>query len=1179
MATALIGELFAQDVHRNIEEVIKVDQTDEQIIRDELSEYVLTNSIRAHFTEILERYWETPKRPHEGIGVWVSGFFGSGKSSFAKYLGLALEDRSVRGEGAAELLGRRTDDDKLRVLLTSIAEHIPTDAVIFDVSTDRGIRTGNQTMTEIVYRQLLDRLGYARDLDLSELEITLEGEGRLDEFEAKFQEVFAKDWNVEKGKIALAVQQASRVMHELDASTYATVDSWRESAMRRADISANLLADRCGELMKRRGSDRNLIFVVDEVGQFVARDVQKMLDLQGVVQALGRAGRGKLWLIVTSQEKLSELVGGLDDTRVELARLMDRSPLQVHLEPSDISEVTSRRVLAKNGDAERMLRELFGQHRGRLTESARLSADVRLPELSTEAFADLYPLLPYQIDLIISVVSGLRTASGASKHVGGANRTVIKLAQQLLVHPGIDLASQPVGALARIDQVYDLVSANIPSELRGKISDIGRGVDHPLAEPVAKAICLLQYVQSVHRTAENIAATLHPSLDADSRLPEVKAALDTLERAHMIRLGDEGYRIPSPAEDDWERQRSGFAPRPGDVHRLHAEVVAALWQPQPSHRLLDVRLFKAALSVGGREIVQGDIAFHLSLPDAGSAYDGEVEEARKRSQTEASTAFWVAPLSETIDRETVEVFRSREILSRKERDAQTKDEAQLVAEERGRMRRHQDELRRLLKQALASGTIFFRGNDRSPGDSTTEVHTAAASVLAQALPQVFDRFADAGARVAAKDLDSILTNENLNGLTPVFSTLNLVRDEGGKSVFNTDSGPLAEILGRIENRANFGDATDGRYLSDELAKEPYGWEFDAVQLFVASLLRAGKITVTSKGRSIDSALSLDARTTFSNNNLFRQASFRPKVGLDFPKIVDASAHFKDVFGKDLGELEQSAVASAIREELQRQEQGLSDAHRLLEHQRLPGVEILSDGLDQMRGIRQGPEDQAILAFSAVHRELKEAIKRAAELTQALSEPRLVDLRRATTALGDTWRFLTGEHDLPEDCREQAELLKDLMGKETFFRELPTIEQLTRVIETEYAQRHAAAVEARVAAYGTAVEQLRGTPGWEALDPDQQARISETLVARSKKEGCDVEPVPMLREQTNACPALLDRAVEELLRFVDGNRVVPVEASSYFAGGIETEEQLDQAIVGLRERCLELIGAGKKVLVR
>ena len=347
MARKTVKELFASDVHRRIEEVIKVDQDDEQILSEELAEYVVTDSLRAYFTDILEQYRETPNKPHEGVAVWISGFFGSGKSSFAKYLGLALENREIDNVGAAELFGQRTGDSRVQVLLQNIAEQIPTHAVIFDVSTDRGIRSGNQSITEIIYRLFLQSLGYARDLDLSELEITLEGDGRLEEFKSTYQEVFAKDWDGEKGKVAIAVQQASRVMHTLDETTYPTADSWRESARQRADVTPRLLAERCRLLMGRRREGQSLVFVVDEVGQFVARDVQKMLDLQAVVQNLGRVGRGRMWLVVTSQEKLTELVGGLDDKRVELARLMDRFPLQVHLEPADISEVTSKRVLSK----------------------------------------------------------------------------------------------------------------------------------------------------------------------------------------------------------------------------------------------------------------------------------------------------------------------------------------------------------------------------------------------------------------------------------------------------------------------------------------------------------------------------------------------------------------------------------------------------------------------------------------------------------------------------------------------------------------------------------------------------------------------------------------------------------------------------------------------------------------
>ena len=484
----------------------------------------------------------------------------------------------------------------------------------------------------------------------------------------------------------------------------------------RADVTPNKLAERATELMKRRRPGKTLMFVVDEVGQFVARDVQKMLDLQAVVQSLGRVGRGKHWLVVTSQEKLGELVSGLDDKQIELARLMDRFPQQVHLEPSDISEVTSRRVLSKNAGAEATLGTMFDQHRARLTESTRISADIRLPELSRQGFVDLYPLLPYQIDLIIQVVSGLRTQDGASKHVGGANRTIIKLAQQVLINPAVDLASAEVGALARLDHVYDLVEGNIASEVRAKISAIPTSVPnaHPLAEPVAKVICLLQFVKSVHRTPENIASCLHPSVDADSQLAGVKAAIEQLESAHLVRNGDDGYRIPTPAEDDWERIRSSVNPTPGDEHRLHTEILAGFWQPQPSYSLLNARTFKAGLSVRGRPVVDGDITFQVQLAQDSVEYPFLVTDLRTRSQEERSTVFWAAMLNEAIDRETVEVHRSKEVLARKERDARTALETALIAEEKLRLRRHQEELRRLLRESLLSGNVYFRGNDRSP---------------------------------------------------------------------------------------------------------------------------------------------------------------------------------------------------------------------------------------------------------------------------------------------------------------------------------------------------------------------------------------------------------------------------------------------------------------------------------
>lgn len=1176
----LIKDLFASTIDRHIEEVIKVDQTDAELVQEEISEYVATDSICKNYRNILERYWETPNKPHEGVGVWVSGFFGSGKSSFAKNLGLAIENRPLKKEGAASLFGNQTGDNAIKVLLTNISEHIPTQAVIFDVSTDRGIRSGNQTLTEIMYRVFLERLGYAKDLDLAELEITLEGEGRLERFKNTFQELYDKDWDREKGKVAFAISKASRVMFELEPETYAAFDSWSQGAKNRADITPKLLAERCKLLMERRHPGKSLAFVIDEVGQFVARDVQKMLDLAGVVQSLGRVGRGRMWIVVTSQERLNELVGGLDDRRVELARLMDRFPQQVHLEPSDISEVTSRRILSKNASAEKILRELFSAHRGRLTENTRLSADIRLPELTTDAFVNLYPMLPYQIELIIQVVSGLRTQGGAARHVGGANRTIIKLAQQLLIHPETALAQQPVGALVRLDQIYDLVSGNISSEIRGKIARIEKEVAHPLAQPVAKAICLLHFVKSVHRTAENIAAVLHESVEADSRLAEVREAIEALKKSHNVREGDDGFRIPTPAEDDWERLRTGLpAPKYGEVNRIHGDVIHGFWQPQPSHTLQDTRLFKAGLTLNSRPIEDGDIMAHMALAETGKEFDEQTALMRKRSQNETTSIFWAVPIDDAIDRETVEIFRSREMLSTKERSAKTKDETALVAEEKIRLRRHEDELKRLLRQACLNGSVFFRGNDRSPDNSVDTVKKAAEGVMAKALPDVFHRFGEAAARVKKQDLDSLMTTENLRGLTPVFAGLDLLRDEGGTVVFKTDADPLAEVFAKIKNRSDYGENASGKYLESEFSREPFGWDFDVVRLLTVCLVRAGAIVATSKGRSIESALSVDARNTFSNNNLFRQAAFHPKVGIDFTELIKANENVKEVFGGEIPDLTQAVAAETIREKAGDREKEVQDMVNVLIAHHLPGPEILGDACDLIRAIRTGTEEQAILSFNSSCKELKEAVKRAAELAGVLTEPAIADIQRAKNVLGNLWPFLSKESDLEDVFRDHAASLKDLLEKESFFRHLPAIDQHARELKREYQRRFDQVSTQRKDAYSGVLEDLKKTPGWEKLSDEQKGLVSDPIAAYVLKDPEPTIAIPQLRADCDAAPGRLNRAVEEMMRILDGNRIVKVSAASFFAGGVETEEQLDAALKGLRETCESHIGAGKKVLIQ
>ena len=176
MTSQTIRELFSGEIDRKIEEVIKVDQDDVAIVRQEIDEYILTESIESSMLKVLEGYRQSVNQPSEAIAIWVAGFFGAGKSSFAKYVGLAISNRDLGGVSAGDLLAQRANNQTIKALLGAIKEQIPTEAIIFDVSADRNVNA-SEDLTKIFYRKLLDHLGYSSSLELAELEIELEEQG------------------------------------------------------------------------------------------------------------------------------------------------------------------------------------------------------------------------------------------------------------------------------------------------------------------------------------------------------------------------------------------------------------------------------------------------------------------------------------------------------------------------------------------------------------------------------------------------------------------------------------------------------------------------------------------------------------------------------------------------------------------------------------------------------------------------------------------------------------------------------------------------------------------------------------------------------------------------------------------------------------------------------------------
>ena len=289
-----IGELLHRDLSRKIEEIIQVDQADEQSVHAEITEYVATDSIRDQYHQLFKAIAEAPSEPHEGIGVWVSGFFGSGKSSFAKNLGYALQNRTVLGSPFADLFKQQVGDKRVSDLLDLINARFPTEVILFEVAKERDTRKVTERIAELMYTVLLRELDYAEDFDIAELEIELEAEGKLDQFIKTCKKLYKQDWRmVRKGPRSSPVPARSCTTSTRRPTPRRTRGA-RSQRNRDAAITVSKVVERTFELDGRRRPGKALVFIIDEVGQHVARSGDKIEDLRATVEEFGKVGKNLL---------------------------------------------------------------------------------------------------------------------------------------------------------------------------------------------------------------------------------------------------------------------------------------------------------------------------------------------------------------------------------------------------------------------------------------------------------------------------------------------------------------------------------------------------------------------------------------------------------------------------------------------------------------------------------------------------------------------------------------------------------------------------------------------------------------------------------------------------------------------------------------------------------------------
>ena len=916
-----IRDLFdsSRRLTRPIEKVITYQNRSEEQLRAEISEYVVTSHIEQSFEELLGKM-QVAQQGGGGneIGVWVSGFYGSGKSSFTKYLGFSL-DRSMTlgGDPFLKLLQNQIPSASARAMFNQVSNVYDAAVLFLDLASEMLAGASMEDISTVLYLKVLQWAGYSEDLKVAELERMLEGEGKLDAFKARAKEELGGiDWNEVHNQPLAANQIASQLATEFYPNLFKNASDFGDLTLH-VSKAENKRAEEMIDLIRRKSGKKNILFIIDEVGQYVSAKPSLILNLDGLAKNLKQIGGGTVWIFATAQQTLTDDNPTAALNSPGLYKLKDRFPIQVHLEASDIKEICNKRLLTKSSTGEQSLNQLFDQFGPSLRTATQLAdAGVYDTELTKKLFVDLYPFLPAHFEILLQLLGRL------AKKTGGLGlRSAIKVVQEVLIEHGHGqkpLADAEVGRLANTVTFYDSLRRDIFSSFPHVVEGVQRVEQRlpndSLAQDVAKSIAVLQILENLPVTVANISALMQPAVNSPSIKEDVEKAVDTMLKDTMIPIGEKNgsLRFLTQAAVTLQKQFDQIEYRQADVRAEMNGVLRSIFKPLPSARIAQVRPVTAGLRVaigGGQSVsLEGEkepIQIYVEFAPA-SSYDATRTERENdsRSARERSNIYLVGREEQDAGQLAQTLVRCRKFLDA-HRTASDPDTQEFVRIVEGRLNRTSAEMERKLAETLFQGSFIAHGAHEAVSGRGTDVLEAAKSFLGEAAAKVFDRYDEAAHQADGALAEKFLTTP-LDRITSKEDPLTMVSRAGGKPQVKADHKAIVSITDYLGQSGQ----VEGRRLLDHFSSAPYGWSKDTTRYLLAAAFLGGviKLRIAGHDHQVTSDESLDA---FKSNKAFGPIGVSLREEKPDPAaLLIASDRLRDLSGENIMPLEVDIAAAA-----------------------------------------------------------------------------------------------------------------------------------------------------------------------------------------------------------------------------------------------------------------------------
>jgi hypothetical protein len=935
--------IFSKPVDRHIEGVIKAD--DEAGLRLEIEEYVLTKEVEKRLESFLDAY-----NNYEGAnGVWVSGFFGSGKSHLLKMLALLLENRQIDGVPSLDLFLPKCGDNEILRGDLKRAVGIPSKSILFNIDQKADVISKTQIDALLaVFVKVFDEMCgyYGKQGHIAQFERELDSRGLYEQFKAAYEAVAGRTWQKGREQALLEAKNIAKAYVKVfggdETAAMGILDKYRSQYR----LSIEDFAEQVNSYIERQSPDFRLNFFVDEVGQYIAENTKLMTNLQTIAESLATKCRGQAWVIVTAQEDMGAVVGEMSKQQGnDFSKIQARFSNRMKLTSADVAEVIQKRLLTKNETGVRLLSDIYHTQSNNfktLFDFADGSATYRNFK-DRDHFIHSYPFIPYQFTLFQSAIQNLSLHNAfEGKHSSVGERSMLGVFQQV----AINIANHEIGQLATFDLMFEGIRTALKSNIQRAIIQAEKNLNNPFAIRVLKSLFLVKYVKEFKATPRNLCVLMLDSFSQDipGLRKKVEEALNLLEHDTYVQRSGEIYEYLTDEEKDVEDEIKSTEI---DAHDVAEDLEKIIFdniikhrkirydengQDYPFSKELDERMY-------GREY---ELSIHIISPFHEHAED---EQMLRTSSTYNTDELFVLMPPDARLLHDILMYKRTEKYIRQNISTTQQDAVKRILESKSHQNRElYVDLQRRVQSLLGKSKLLVAGADIDLGteDAQTRIITGFHELISRAYPNL----------------------RMLRGVNYTEEMIKTILNDRNGTLLGTDSTSLAEseqeLLAYIQSNSRGGIRTTLKSLLERFERKPYGWYYAAILCTLAHLCTRGKIEVRSDSNLLeDEELERALRNTHGHGNIVLE----PQVEFTASQVRALKEFYEDFFDAP----PQAGEAKALGKETGTALQELVNQLSLLAAQssQYPFLKALKPVLEQLGELTGQPYTWYLTEFARI----------------------------------------------------------------------------------------------------------------------------------------------------------------------------------------------------------------------